>query len=43
MLEDPLLYAQPMIVNRYWTRTPDVEIGEIDYSCNEGLILSRDF
>ena len=42
-LEDPLLYTEPLIVNRYWRLTPDLEIGEKDYSCNEGLILSRDF
>ena len=42
-VEDPLLYTESMTVNRYWRRAPDMEIGEMDYSCNEGLELSGDF
>jgi len=33
--EDPTLYTKPIVVDRYWQLTPNVEIGEPSYACQE--------
>jgi hypothetical protein len=34
-LEDPTLYTKPLTVDRYWQLTPNAEIGEASFSCQE--------
>ena len=33
--EDPANYTKPLVVDRYWVLTPNAEIGESSYACQE--------